>query len=204
MAQEGCPVSAVDSLMMDAIDRVLPSLSTRPVAAAAQAIVRDATFSPCGTFRYTLWRQWDATLPTLILIMLNPSTASELIDDPTIRKGIGFAKRNGFGSLLVFNLYAFRATDPRDLKAGGYQVGPENDERMFEVIAATHRQDAGKVVCAWGANVRAQRPSRRAHEVRISLIERGVPLHYLQLTKDGIPSHPLMLPYSCEIQEWKA
>ena len=85
-----------------------------------------ALLSSCGTYRYRLWRYWHTEREPLIFIMLNPSTADAMQDDPTIRKCIGFAKRLGFGGIEVVNLFAYRATDPRDLRANGYQVGPDD------------------------------------------------------------------------------
>lgn len=156
---------------------------------------RDAIISECGTFRYWLRRQWDSALPTLAFIMLNPSTADADIDDPTIRKCIGFARRLGFGGIVVVNLFAFRATQPADLKRAGYPAGPENNQ--YIAMAAGAANQGGRVVCAWGVN--ARKLSRPA-EVLESLHRYGVTPHALKLTDDGVPWHPLMLPYSCELQ----
>lgn len=86
-----------------------------------------ANFSRCRRFRYALWREWDATLPAVMLIGLNPSTADANHNDPTIRRCIGFARDWGFGGVRVLNLFAFRATYPDDLKAAADPVGPRND-----------------------------------------------------------------------------
>jgi hypothetical protein len=77
-----------------------------------------AELSACRTYRYRLWRQWDADLAPVVWVMLNPSTADESADDPTIRKCIGFAQRWGYGGIEVVNLYAYRSPDPRQLKKG--------------------------------------------------------------------------------------
>lgn len=155
---------------------------------------KSAIISECGKFRYHLTRQWNEALKPLPFIMLNPSTADADEDDPTIRKCIGFATRLGFGGIEVFNLFAFRATNPKDLRAHGYQVGPENDRIMTNRLAELGLQDRGYVICAWGANARnLQAPQR----VRTHLALAGVRLRALRLLADGTPEHPLMLPYSC-------
>lgn len=146
------------------------ALFGEPAAAAPpDGMTRDAVLSPCGTYRYRLTRLWDKTLPVLGWIMLNPSTADASVDDPTIRKCVGFAKRGGFGSIVVTNLFAFRATDPRELKkrspltqsrsgawtrdvseaaiASSSVVGPENDAHIIE---AAH--EARLTILAWGAH----------------------------------------------------
>ena len=152
-----------------------------------------AVVSPCGRYRYSLTRGWGADLanqPRLLYVMLNPSTADAGQDDPTIRKCIGFAQRLGFLALEVVNLYAFRATDPKALKAAGYPVGPDNDLHIRSALARCHRT----VVCAWGVNARGL---ARPAEVLQLIRSVGYEPHALDLCADGTPSHPLMLPYSC-------
>lgn len=156
-----------------------------------------AVISDCQKFRYRLWRRWNFQLPRLMFIMLNPSTADATLDDATIRKCIGFATRLGYGGIEVCNLYAFRATDPRDLKAAGYPIGDKNDG-VITGVSETVSGDWGHVVAAWGANAQ----DKRADEVRWLCLMNGVPLYHLGLTKDGQPRHPLMLPYSAELTEW--
>lgn len=155
-------------------------------------IVNGAIISNCGKYRYRLWRRWgDGS--ALVFIMLNPSTANEEEDDPTIRKCIGFAKALGHGAIEVVNLYAYRATDPKDLKAAGYPVGPSNDDHIRSVVNI-HGNDHN-LICAWGANARGlSRPT----DVKGMIHDIGKPMYSLRLTKDGVPSHPLMLPYSCK------
>lgn len=155
---------------------------------------KHAIISDCGAYRYRLGRTWDEELRTLAFVMLNPSTADAEEDDPTIRKCIGFGQRLGFGSIEVVNLFAYRATYPRMLKSAGYPAGPENDGHIGEVCAG-----AGLVICAWGVNARGL--SQPAHVLRI-LREMHVQPHYLDLSIDGIPCHPLMLPYSLTPQPW--
>jgi hypothetical protein len=152
---------------------------------------RDAVISDCGKFRYLLRRSWDIARPTVAFVMLNPSTADASQDDPTIRKCVGFAERLGFGAITVTNLFAYRATKPADLKAAGYPIG---DECNFWINLAA--REAQTVICAWDVNARGL---SRPHGVRSVLRGAGRPAKALKLTPDGIPCHPLMLPYSCTL-----
>ena len=152
---------------------------------------RTALFSPCGRFRYRLGRRWCVG-PTVAFVLLNPSTADDEGDDPTIRRCIGFAQRHGFGGLEVVNLYAYRATDPGDLRRAGYRIGPENDEH----IEAAVRQ-CDKVVLAWG--VHAGRLTRPAEVLRL-LRDVGVAPYCLRVTGSGHPEHPLRLPRGCALR----
>ena len=156
---------------------------------------RSADISPCGRYRYTLRREWPADLfcdsATLGFIMLNPSTADADDDDPTVRKCIGFAKRFGFSAVTIWNLFAYRATDPAELRraksAGIDIVGPDNTAaRLTKGFS-----DCGLVLCGWGAKGVEVDPARVA-EV-LSLLEEPMCLH---VTTDGHPGHPLYLPYT--------
>jgi hypothetical protein len=138
-----------------------------------------ALFSPCRTWRYSLTRALDGE-GTVAFVGLNPSTADETTDDPTVRRCVGFARGWGFARLEVVNLYAFRATNPRQLWRADDPVGPENDRVLASVVAG-----ADLVVAAWGTQ---PRPGRLAE---LAGILGGRPLHALALTKDGAPRHPL-------------
>lgn len=150
---------------------------------------KSAILSTCGTFRYELHRRWDSFLPCAAFIMLNPSTADANVDDPTIRKCIGFAQRLGFGELRVVNLFAYRATDPAALRAADWPVGPDNDWHIE--LAVKESSDA--VICAWGANARGL---SRTDEVLSMISKWSSKPKALSLLSDGTPAHPLMLPYS--------
>jgi hypothetical protein len=104
-----------------------------------------AVFDPRRKYRYLLWRQWDKELPKLCWVMLNPSTADEQHNDPTISRCVGFAKRWGFGSMKVVNAFAYRATDSNELKRVRDPIGRQADEYIQEALAS-----ADKVVVAWG------------------------------------------------------
>lgn len=119
--------------------------------------------------------------------MLNPSTADALLDDPTIRRGIAFAQREGFGGIIVINLCAFRATKPNDMKNAADPVGPLNDGQiriLFELAAAS----GVPVLAAWGAHGSFR---NRDTAVRLMALETGVDLVCLGTTKEGHPRHPL-------------
>lgn len=145
---------------------------------------RGARFSDCRTYRYTLWRVWDDEGPKLNVIGLNPSTADENVDDPTIRRCIAFGKRWGFGRLVMTNLFAYRSTDPRGLATVEDPVGPDNDQWLRE-----QAYDAAYVVAAWGAHPLAVARSKAVRP----LLERYAVM-CLGITRDGAPKHPLYLP----------
>ena len=151
---------------------------------------RGAEISECGRYRYKLWRRWgDGGL--LALVGLNPSTADATQDDPTIRRCVAFAKSWGYGSLMMVNLFAFRATLPAQMKNAADPVGPLNDARLLEVALS-----ASLTVAAWGAHGAYL---GRGAQVR-ALLPR---LHYLRLTKAGHPGHPLYLPAGLKPQPWE-
>jgi len=151
---------------------------------------RITILSPCRTYRYTLWREWLGGEGYALFIGLNPSTADEVEDDRTIRRCISFAQRWGYGALCMTNLFAFRTVSPEIMKAASDPVGPENNAHLVAAAAG-----ASVVVAAWGVDGAFK---GRDREVR-ALLPR---LHYLQLTKDGHPSHPLYLPASLRPLEW--
>lgn len=160
---------------------------TAPLPLTATELHFDAILSDCRTYRYALWRRWDVSKPDCAFIGLNPSTADERADDPTIRRCIGFARSWGFGGLAMLNLFAYRATDPRALYRVTDPVGPKNNDWIQAVIA-----DAGRVVVAWGGhNDRAWRV-RAGGVLRLLKLASIVP-YCLGTTRSGSPRHPLYL-----------
>lgn len=149
-----------------------------------------ATLSPDRVYRYDLWRTWMGGTGYAMFIGLNPSTADETEDDPTIRRCVAFAKTWGYSGLCMTNLFAFRATNPKDMMATAKPVGPDND-----AVLQKHYYGAGVVVAAWGAQ---GDHLNRGGAVRCLLPS----LHYLRLTKDGHPGHPLYLPKTLTPVEW--
>lgn len=141
----------------------------------------DAVLSPCRCYRYELWRAW-AQGATVVFIGLNPSTADEKEDDPTIRKCVAYAKRWGYAGLCMTNLFAFRATDPAAMMAASDPVGPNNDATLRRLYATL-----GVLVAAWGND---GKHLGRANQVMCILPK----LYCLRRNKDGSPAHPLYLP----------
>lgn len=139
-----------------------------------------ATFSPCRKYRYSLWRNWERGA-MVAFIGLNPSTADETVDDPTIRRCIGFAKAWGFGGLYMLNAYAFRATDPKVMQRELDPVGVDNNG----VISCLGRS-VELVIACWGAHCTESR-ERKVCEVI------GKSIYCLGKTKSGRPKHPLYL-----------
>ena len=160
-----------------------PGESSPVPAITTRLHLSGARFSPCRTWRYTLWRQWTPSRPRIAFIGLNPSTADETHDDPTVRRCIGFARRWGFGGMEMLNIFAFRSTNPRLLRTVPDPVGPGNRA----ALRRTCRRSAMIVVCwgGWG------RLFDRGEAV-IDLLG-DLPLRCLGVTKDGHPKHPLYL-----------
>jgi len=140
-----------------------------------------ATFSDCRTWRYVLWRTWNETRGIVAFIGLNPSTADEIADDPTIRRCCDFAKRWGFGGIYMLNLFAFRSPDPKMMKSAEDPVGPDNDRAL--VVWAFK---AEKVVFCWG-NHGTYRGRGKKIMAKIG------PAECFGFTKLGEPKHPLYL-----------
>jgi hypothetical protein len=153
-----------------------------------------AVISPCGKYRYLLERKWSIGLPCVTWIMLNPSTADAEKDDPTIRRCIGFSKAWGYGSLYVVNLFAWRATDPSELKRVLRPVGPENDHYIGRAAA-----NCKEIVAAWGAHGSFQDRDK----VVLNLLK-GFGITALSLTTKGSPGHPLYLAADAKRIAWIA
>lgn len=153
---------------------------------------RETIFSPCRKYRYTLWREWIGGEGYAMFVGLNPSTADETQDDPTIRRCIGFAKQWGYSALCMTNLFAWRSTDPNQMLAADEPIGEDNDHHLAHCAAG-----AGVVVAAWGTLGSFM---GRYRDVRALLPD----LHYLRLTKGGHPGHPLYLPAKLKPIKWNA
>lgn len=159
----------------------------------------EAVFSSCGRFRSLLWDVWDEALPMLPWCLCNPSVAGQrdadgtMKDDPTWRKGRGFSERLGYGGMVFCNPWDFCATKFKDLRAAGYPVHPDNDRYILKACA----MGDGKVVCAWGANARGL--SRPVEVLRL-IRSAGYKPMALRRLADGLPEHPLMLPYTCTLE----
>lgn len=142
-------------------------------------VSKSAVISEDNKYRYHLARTWDDSGKRVLFIMLNPSTADDMTDDPTIRRICGYAKEWGYGGLDVGNIYAYRSTNPKTLKTTQDPHGPENKQHLRRLI-----QKADIVVYAWGTNVK-QEPE---------WLRQMVPVAYcIDVSKHGIPRHPLYL-----------
>jgi hypothetical protein len=149
-----------------------------------------AVLSECGTYRYLLEREWSDG-PCVAWLMCNPSTADAEVDDPTIRRCIGFAKRWGYGRLVVVNLFALRATDPRALAKNTDPVGVLNDYWTIHAM-----RSARECVCAWGCQQHLTTPKLRERPaMATTLVRMHTTATCLGYRKDGAPRHPLMLAY---------
>ena len=144
-------------------------------------VKRETILSPCRQYRYCLWREWDKMNQSYAMFVgLNPSTADEVADDPTIRRCVDYAKRWGYGALCMVNLFAYRAPKPKVMKNHTAPVGPENDCRLTELA-----EGAGIVIAAWGIN--------GSHMQRDQVVKHLLAgkLSCLGRTKGGHPKHPL-------------
>ena len=142
-------------------------------------IKKSAIFSSCNQYRYSLSRIWDLEKKPVLIVGLNPSTADETEDDPTIRRSIHYAYHWGFGGLIMANLFAFRATLPNDLKKAILPIGEDNNKYILK-----HQKESGIVVVAWGNDGVLH---NRDKEV-LKLIHNPM---CLKLNKSGQPAHPL-------------
>ena len=151
-----------------------------------------AVWSPCRKYRYTLWRVFSEYPPKnfMAVIGLNPSTATELEDDPTVNRCWKLAKREGFDAFCMLNIFALRSTDPQQLYKSADPIGAENDRWIIEVT-----QQADIVVAAWGVHGAFQ---YRGRDVRQMILD----LKCLGITKHGHPRHPLYLRKDVEIIQW--
>jgi len=141
-----------------------------------------------GVYRYSLTREWDASLPVLYWVMLNPSTADAMNDDATIKKCIGFARLNGYGAIMVVNLFAYRATDPIELTSTPSDVVGALNNGVIESIPV-----GADVVCAWGSFIHTK-PSLRYRGREVMRIIKGRNLLCVRRTEDR-PWHPLYVKY---------
>jgi len=149
-----------------------------------------AQLSGCKRYRYTLWRIFDETLPSVAFVGLNPSTADASLDDPTIRRCVGFAHSLGYGGIVMLNLFAWRSTDPNGL----YASDPNGEEENVATISRVSEQ-VPRVIAAWGAHQMAKERSRMI----VPLVSEW---WCLGTTKNGAPRHPLYLPNTASIRRW--
>jgi len=153
-----------------------------------------AVYSDCERYRYSLTRVWDPDGARALFVMLNPSTATEVQNDPTVERCERRARALGFGAFQVTNIFAWRETDPHKMRKAADPVGPENDAAILE--GATW---ADRVIAAWGSH---GAHLDRGPQVEALLRKTGQPLFHLGLTKHGHPKHPLYIAYARQPEPW--
>ncbi|HXJ61319.1 MAG TPA: DUF1643 domain-containing protein [Verrucomicrobiae bacterium] len=156
-----------------------------------------AVISDCTLYRYRLERRWYG-YSTLMFVMVNPSTADAVEDDQTIKKCIGFAKRAGYGRILVGNKFAFRATDVNKLREQHDPIGPDNDAHLREMMC-----EADCVVAGWGQLAKLPESLRKRWYTVVRLADQeGKALHCIGVNADKHPKHPQMTGYDVPIAPW--
>lgn len=146
-----------------------------------------AVFSEDRKYRYALSRVWDNRGKILVFCMLNPSTADEIVNDPTIERCQRRAKQMGFGALVVVNIFALRSTDPKALYEEEDPYGPENMRIVLEMS-----KTADMVICGWGKHGAL---NNHGKFMLMRMRNHGIKPHALKINKDGSPAHPLYIGY---------
>ena len=154
----------------------------------------EAIYSDCERYRYSLSRIWDSNRQNVLFVMLNPSTADEFKNDPTVERCERRARMLNFGAFCVCNIFAWRETNPHNLIKISNPIGKDNN---LHILRAT--LSAKLVICAWGVH---GKHLNRDKEVTKLLLDNNTKLYHLGLTKENHPKHPLYIPYSQEIIPW--
>ncbi len=153
-----------------------------------------AIYSDCERYRYALTRVWNPQGDRALFVMLNPSKATEVQNDPTVERCERRARALGFGAFQVTNIFAWRDTDPRDMRAASDPVGSQNDQAILDGAAW-----ASTVIAAWGTH---GAHLNRGTQVEMLLRNNGSQLFSLGLTKHGFPKHPLYIAYAQQPILW--
>ncbi len=156
----------------------------------------EAVYSACEAYRYSLTRVWEISRKRLLYIMLNPSKATELVNDPTIERCQRRALNLGYGAMRICNIFAWRATAPKDLKVVEDPVGADNENTLLEGL-----EWADDTLCAWG--VHGSHLGRGNSAARL-LCTDDTEVRVLGLTRDGHPRHPLYVGYSQTPVAWES
>lgn len=155
-----------------------------------------ATYSGCERYRYALTRTWDPQGKCVLFVMLNPSKATEVQNDPTVERCERRARALGFGAFRVTNIFAWRDTDPFGMRKAADPVGPDNDKAILEGAAW-----ADQIIAAWGSH---GAHLGRGPQTEALLRQTGQPLYSLGLSKHGHPKHPLYISYTQQPIVWNA
>lgn len=158
-----------------------------------------AVLSPCGTFRYRLDPQVQASGPVFAYLAVNPSTADATEDDHTVRKCRGFTRLNGGQRFIMGNVFSLRAKDVNDLSCAKLVCGPDHQRYIQEIIA-----EADILVPCWGSRTKMPRALHPQLEEMLAILrESGKPMKHFGLAKSGDPLHPQMLSYSTPLVLWR-
>ena len=157
-------------------------------------IKSSAVYSPCKKYRYSLTRTISNSSLSLLFILLNPSTATELANDSTVSRCQKRAGILGYGSFRICNLFAYRTKSPAIMKKYPEPIGPQNDHMLHDSILW-----ATKIICAWGGH---GTHLNRSREIREMIDTMGITADHLGLTKNNQPKHPLYLSYSQKPVRW--
>jgi hypothetical protein len=158
-----------------------------------------AIISSCELFRYRLERDLGQAGPVVAILGVNPSKADATINDPTIRKDMGFGSRLGWSRIIKGNKFAFRSTDVKQLRSARDPIGPDNDMHLEQIM-----RDADLVVAAWGPLAKLPAALRGRWREVVKIADRvGQKLHCLGVADDGQPRHTLMLAYDTPLIEWQ-
>jgi len=161
-------------------------------------MIANAKFSTCNKYRYRLQRPVELEGSGIVVfIMLNPSTADEIVDDPTIRRCLGFARQINAYMIDVVNLFAYKATNPKELNEQHDPVGPENDKYISDSIYG-----ADTIICAWGTKGTLLDRDKQVYDLIVGT-RRRADISCLGVTKEGHPRHPLYLSYKSTLQPFK-
>jgi len=161
-----------------------------------EGVVGRALFSDDKVYRYSLIRRWREGKGTAIFIMLNPSTADESTNDPTVNRCMLWAMRNGYRRLVILNAFALRSTDPKALAKHADPVGPTNDETILHALNTAQigldAIDGGRyiVICGWGTHGALL---DRGSKIKKLLTDHGYVPHVFATTMAGHPGHPLYI-----------
>lgn len=154
-----------------------------------------AIYSDCENYRYALTRTWGETGKHALFIMLNPSKATEIQNDPTVERCERRARSLGFAAFTVTNIFAYRATDPKVMRAQTDPTGPDNDATILSAA-----KTADTIICAWGTH---GEHLDRGPEMETMLRAQPKSLYHLGLSKAGHPKHPLYIGYSTQPELWR-
>ncbi len=150
-----------------------------------------AVYSLCETYRFFLERVWDAASPPLVMLMLNPSTATELQNDPTVERCERRARQNGYGGLQVLNIFALRSTDPKNLYETSNPTGDYND--FFIRLILKQNVENDNIVCGWGTHGML---NNREKDIFKLFQKESITPKAFKWTKNGHPQHPLYISYA--------